>query len=60
MLVVEDCEIAAAQLMEACQATLYKSMIFNFEREPHPEQIERVVRIAVATFLAAYRAPAKS
>jgi AcrR family transcriptional regulator len=59
VLVVEDAEIAAAQLMEACQATLYKSMIFNFEREPRPEQIERVVRIAVATFLAAYRAPAK-
>ena len=57
VLVVEDCEIAAAQLMEACQAMLYKSMIFNFARGPSAEQIERVVRIAVATFLAAYRAP---
>jgi AcrR family transcriptional regulator len=60
VLVVEDCEIAAAQLMEACQAMMFKSMVFNFAREPSPQQIERVVRIAVATFLAAYRAPARS
>ena len=57
VLVVEDCEIAAAQLMEACHAMLFKSMVFNFASAPSPEQIERVVRIAVATFLAAYRAP---
>ena len=44
---VEDCEIAAAQLMEAYQAMLFKSMVFNFVREPSPQQIERVVRIAV-------------
>jgi AcrR family transcriptional regulator len=60
MLVVEDCEIAAAQLMEACQAMLFKSMVFNFVPEPTPKQIERVVRIAIDAFLAAYRAPAKS
>ena len=57
-LVVEDCEIAAAQLMEACQAMIFKSMVFNFASAPSPERIERVVRIAVKTFLAAYRAPA--
>ncbi len=60
VLVVEDCEIAAAQLMEACHAMLFKSMVFNFASAPSPEQIERVVRIAVMTFLAAYRAPVKS
>jgi AcrR family transcriptional regulator len=58
-LVVEDCEIAAAQLMEACQAMIFKSMVFNFASAPSPERIERVVRIAIKTFLAAYRAPAK-
>jgi len=58
ILVVEDCEIAAAQLMEACQAMIFKSMVFNFASAPSPERIERVVRIAVKTFLAAYRAPA--
>jgi AcrR family transcriptional regulator len=59
VLAVEDCEIAAAQLMEACQAMVFKSMVFNFEREPRPQQMERVVRIAVKTFLAAYRVPAE-
>jgi AcrR family transcriptional regulator len=56
VLVVEDCEIAAAQLMEACQAMIFKSMVFNFATAPSPERIERVVRVAVRTFLAAYRA----
>jgi AcrR family transcriptional regulator len=60
MLVVEDCEVAAAQLMEAYQAMLFKSMVFNFVREPSPQQIERVVPIAVKVFLAAYRAPKAS
>jgi AcrR family transcriptional regulator len=57
VLVVEDCEVAAAQLMEAYQAMLFKSMVFNFVREPSPQQIERVVSTAVKVFLAAYRAP---
>jgi AcrR family transcriptional regulator len=55
VLAVEDCEIAAAQFMEACQAMIFKSMVFNFASAPSPERIERVVRIAVKTFLAAYR-----
>jgi AcrR family transcriptional regulator len=57
VLVVEDCEVAAAQLLEAYQAMLFKSMVFNFVREPSEEQIARVVPIAVKVFLAAYRAP---
>ena len=60
VLAVEDCEIAAAQFMEACQAMIFKSMVFNFASAPSPEQIERVVRIAVRTFLAAYLVPAKA
>ena len=59
-LVVEDSEIAAAQLMEACQAMIFKSMVFNFVREPSQQQIERVVRVAVAVFLAAYSSPVKA
>jgi len=55
VLAVEDCEIAAAQFMEASQAMIFKSMVFNFAPAPSPQQIERVVRIAVTTFLAAYR-----
>ena len=56
VLAVEDCQIAAAQLMEAYQAMLFKSMVFNFAPAPTSIQIERVVRIAVSAFLAAYRA----
>jgi AcrR family transcriptional regulator len=57
VLVVEDCELAAAQLMEAYQAMLFKSMVFNFAGEPSPKQVEHVVSTAVKVFLAAYRAP---
>lgn len=57
VLAVEDCEVAAAQFMEACQAMLFKSMVFNFVREPSEEQIARVVPTAVKVFLAAYRVP---
>jgi AcrR family transcriptional regulator len=54
-LAVEDCEIAAAQFIDACQSTLFKPVLFNFAPPPPLERIEHVVRIAVRTFLAAYR-----
>jgi AcrR family transcriptional regulator len=56
VLVVEDCEVAAAQFMDACLATVFKPVLFNFGATPTPERIEHVVKIAVRTFLAAYRA----
>ncbi|HEX4556742.1 MAG TPA: TetR/AcrR family transcriptional regulator C-terminal domain-containing protein, partial [Xanthobacteraceae bacterium] len=46
---------AAAQFIDACQSTLFKPVLFNFAPPPPPERIEHVVRIAVRTFLAAYR-----
>jgi AcrR family transcriptional regulator len=55
VLAVEDCEVAAAQFMDACQSTLFKPVLFNFSEAPGPKQIEHVVGIAVRTFLAAYR-----
>jgi hypothetical protein len=55
-LVVEDCEVAAAQFIDACQSTLFKPVLFNFAPPPPLARIEHVVRIAVRTFLAAYRA----
>ena len=55
VLAVDDCEVAAAQFLEACQATLFKPVLFNFAPPPSPERIEHVVKIAVRTFLAAYR-----
>ena len=60
VLVVEDCEIAAAQFMESCHATLFKPILFNFAPAPSSDRIERAVCIAVKTFMAAYRAPARS
>jgi AcrR family transcriptional regulator len=60
VLIIDDVEVAAAQLMEAYQAMLFKPMVFNFAPAPTQQQIERVVRRAVATFLAAYLVPKKS
>jgi len=57
VLAVEDCEIAAAQFLDACQSTLFKPVLLNFREPPGPAQIDHVVRIAVRTFMAAYRVP---
>lgn len=51
-----DCEIAAAQLIDACVATISKPMLFNCAGAPTDAHISRVVEAAVGTFLAAYRA----
>jgi AcrR family transcriptional regulator len=56
VLEVEDCEVAAAQFMDSCLATVFKPVLFNFGPAPAPERIEHVVRIAVRAFAAAYRA----
>ena len=53
-LAIPDCEIAAAQLIESCHATLFKPVLFNFAPAPPLERIEYVVAIAVRTFMAAY------
>jgi AcrR family transcriptional regulator len=56
VLVVDDCEVAAAQFLDMCQSTLFKPVLFNFAPPPSPERTEHVVKIAVRTFLAAYKA----
>ncbi len=53
-LVIGDCEVAAAQFIESCHATMLKPFMFNFAPAPAPERIEHVVGIAVKTFMAAY------
>jgi AcrR family transcriptional regulator len=60
VLAVEDCEVAAAQFMESCQAMLFKPIVFNFAPAPSDEQVGHGVRIAVSVFLAAYRSARKS
>lgn len=57
MLAIEDCEVAAHQLLDAYSATLFKPMLFNVAGAPDPARIDRVVDIAVQAFLKAYRAP---
>jgi AcrR family transcriptional regulator len=53
-LVIPDCEVAAAQFIETCHATLFKPVLFNFAPPPPLERIEYVVSIAVKTFMVAY------
>jgi AcrR family transcriptional regulator len=55
ILTIEDCEVAAAQFLESCVATILKPLLFNAGEAPSDERINHVVGIAVRTFLAAYR-----
>ncbi len=55
VLAIEDCEVAAAQFMDSCSATLFKPILFNFGTSPTHEQIEHVVKTAVRMFVTAYR-----
>lgn len=55
VLEVEDTEVAAAQFLEACAATLFKPILFGLADAPDQTRIDHVVGIAVRTFLAAYQ-----
>jgi AcrR family transcriptional regulator len=55
-LAIDDCELAATQFMQMCQATLFQPFIFQAAPAPTPEQIARVVDSAIRMFLAAYQA----
>ncbi len=55
VLKIEDCEVAAAQLLESFQSTFFKPLVFNFGGPPPQERVEYVVGVAVRAFLAAYR-----
>ncbi|MGH6725495.1 MAG: TetR/AcrR family transcriptional regulator [Pseudolabrys sp.] len=55
VLAIDDSEVAAAQFIETCHATMFKPMLFNFAPAPAPERIRHVVGIAVRVFLKAYR-----
>ncbi|PZR85935.1 MAG: hypothetical protein DLM68_10355 [Hyphomicrobiales bacterium] len=54
-LVIEDCEVAAAEFLDSCCATILKPLPFNAGDAPTDERTDHVVGIAVRTFLAAYR-----
>jgi AcrR family transcriptional regulator len=59
VLAIDDCEVAAAQFIESCHATMFKPVLFNFGPPPTPERIDHVVGMAVRMFLAAYRVDPK-
>jgi AcrR family transcriptional regulator len=54
-LAIEDCELAAAQFMQMCQATLFQPFIFQAAPAPSAERIAHVVKSATRMFLAAYQ-----
>jgi AcrR family transcriptional regulator len=56
VLVIDDCELTAAQFIETCHATMFKPVLFNFGPPPTQERIDHVVGTAVRVFMAAYRA----
>jgi len=58
-LAIDDCEVAAAQFLESCRATIFKRLLFNAGDLPTEAHITHVVGIAVRTFLAAYRSDPK-
>jgi AcrR family transcriptional regulator len=55
VLAIDDCEVAGAQFIETCHATMFKPVLFNFGPPPTKERIDHVVGIAVRVFLAAYK-----
>jgi AcrR family transcriptional regulator len=54
-LAIEDCELAATQFMQMCQATLFQPFIFQAAPAPSAARIAHVVESATRIFLAAYR-----
>jgi AcrR family transcriptional regulator len=54
-LAIEDCELAATQFMQLCQATLFLPFVFQAAPEPSAVRITEVVESATRMFLAAYQ-----
>jgi AcrR family transcriptional regulator len=52
---IGDCELAATQFMQLCQASLFMPFIFQAAPAPSAEQIAQVVESATRMFLAAYQ-----
>jgi AcrR family transcriptional regulator len=55
-LAIDDCQLAAAQFMQMCQATLFLPFVFQAEPAPSAERIARVVDSATRLFLQTYKA----
>ena len=55
-LVIPDCQLAASQFMQMCQASLFLPFIFQAAPPPSAERIAQVTESATEMFLAAYQA----
>jgi AcrR family transcriptional regulator len=53
---IEDCQLAATQFMQMCQASLFMPFIFQAAPAPSSERIAQVVKSATRIFLAGYQA----
>jgi AcrR family transcriptional regulator len=54
-LAIPDCQLAASQFMQMCQASLFLPFIFQAAPPPAAERIAAVVESATRMFLAAYQ-----
>ena len=52
---IEECELAAMQFMQMCQASLFMPFVFQAAPAPSAERIAEVVGSATRMFLAAYQ-----
>ncbi|MEO8319513.1 MAG: TetR/AcrR family transcriptional regulator [Bradyrhizobium sp.] len=55
-LAIENCQLAASQFHQMCQASLFLPFVFQAAPAPSPERIAEVVESATRMFMAAYRA----
>ena len=55
-LAIENCQLAASQFHQMCQASLFLPLVFQAAPAPSPERIAEVVESATQMFLAMYRA----
>lgn len=55
-LAIDDCELAATQFMQMCQATLFQPFLFQAAPAPSAKRMAHVVDSATRIFLAAYGA----
>jgi AcrR family transcriptional regulator len=55
-LAIADCELAATQFMQMCQASLFLPFVFQAAPAPSAERIAEVVESATRMFLAGYQA----
>ena len=53
---IEDCQLAAMQFMQMCQASLFMPFVFQAAPAPSTERMAEVVGSATRVFLAAYQA----